>query len=491
MVNHVVIDSTAEAHRDCVKCEGTKTHGHIVSCCNKSCKKITHVKCQPTHFVKNYATFPAWFCSPACGKNDNVITLDATIQVTSLKNSETTKGEDPPLPPKSPHKSFPESQFDRIVAAQQKQIVDLTTALQNSIDIIKKNDAAWEARFSVLDNNNKMLKSQLASAMVGQSLGFEPDKTSNPHSAHVTKDSASTRDEKISIAAAQALHDFQAATAPLRSEIECPRADSLSENRSAPKVRDSTTNMPAFPENSSSYHPTTDGCSSATLVARERVRSRRLTDKSFSSRDVHATLSHKDLSRLKLARQNFDEIMKFKGDHLEWLAFEEEVYTTWDGGEYNDYEMIKKLRKALDGDAKNYVKLALNAPEANPEYVMETLRRKYYHPNDAVARALREIYDTDPVRKKVRRPLEDLMSAVENYIHICNLVKIQQHLHGRVQGEVEAKLPPDMHADWNKLIRTTSYTDGRRFIGTWVEFWRFLRDTVEDLPVEETSTNFK
>jgi hypothetical protein len=190
-----------------------------------------------------------------------------------------------------------------------------------------------------------------------------------------------------------------------------------------------------------------------------------------------------ELLRLKLARQQLDELNAFTGDRHDWLAFEEEVYAAWDTGEYSDFEMTKKLRKALEGDAKNYVKLLLSTTNANPEHVLETLRRRYYHPNEDVSTALREIMEVESIRTRARKPLEALLLTIENYVHVCRRTQIEQHLQARVHGDVESKLPTDLRSDWNKLIRTSTHADGSRFSGTWIDFWNFLRENIQDLPL--------
>lgn len=124
------------------------------------------------------------------------------------------------------------------------------------------------------------------------------------------------------------------------------------------------TSEPSKPKETLNVQPTqyqqpvaSEGLSNATLVYRERVRPKREKDENATSIDPHIARSQKELSRLELARQHIDD------------------------------------------------------PEANPELVMETLRRKYYHPNQAVTLAFREIIRTETVHYKRRKPPERLVKA--------------------------------------------------------------------------------
>lgn len=424
---------------------------------------MCHLKCRSKEFNLIFPQIRQWFCSTECGIILPVIELNATLVQTeevytpSSGNSKLKIG------------LSDELQMEKVLQERDKQVQELINALQMATTKSKELQNEYAAYKLQSEEENKKLKAQLEAAMLRQASTASSSEAQPSH-----LDSAGiTQQEVITASFAQIMKDFN---------NTFNGNNSSSRDVTSSPIKVPSTDAPQFFP-SSGTNADTDGHSSATLIARERIRKRREKDRLFSSMDPHAQRSDKDLARLKLARQNLDELTKFKGDRLEWIAFEEEVYTFWDGGEYTDFEMIKKLRKALEGDAKAYVKLALSATEANPELVMETLRRKYYHPNEAVSQALKEITSLDAVRKKVRKPLESVLTAVENYIHVCRLVKIQQHLQGRVNGEVESKLPPELRADWNKLIRTGSHDDGSRFNGNWIDFWSFLRDSVEDLPI--------
>lgn len=473
MVKCVTVNETDEGvHENCIKCSGTHKYQKIICCEKEGCNKLFHIKCQSKEFLADISKYKQWYCSTSCGELTAAIELnDSCVQTEDFQDDSNGKQK---------IGLSNELKSEQRLQEREKQIQQLMDSLKQAM----KTNATLENEFKSYKEQSesklKALKDEIETTKLGLASQVVNGAAEKPKDQNQPLDSAGvSRQDVIDANFAQIMNDFNKTfgDANTKKLYAVPSPIDKVENGAS-----------KFAFGSSEIKSTVDGHSTATLIARERIQRRRESDKFFSSIDPHSQRSDKDLQRLKLARQNLDELTKFKGDRLEWIAFEEEVYTTWDAGEYTDFEMIKKLRKALDGDAKAYVKLALSAAEASPELVMETLRRKYYHPNEAVSQALKEITSLEPVRKKVRKPLENLLTAVESYIHVCRLVKIQQHLDGRVNGEVEAKLPPELRADWNKLIRTGVHQDGLKYIGTWIEFWQFLRDSVEDLPVNFEST---
>lgn len=361
MVVRVSLSADDERHENCVVCKGDKTSAEVIECQNQNCAKVCHTDCDETG--KFQSTLETWFCSVECQEEEN---------------------------PKVPEqKVCAESQQ---VAALKSQIKQLSNALSQSTDLILQ----LRAELSVKIEENGNLQSQITSikAIINPPHVQESQATQNQ-----------AEDDSTMIEASDTLRKFNEICGQ-RAKSTLAQSHSLNPQRIAttptppksPASRDVTSRNVVTAEihQSSSYLNTTMNCSSATLVSKERIRQRMLNEN--PSPENHHRLDEKELLRLKLARQQLDELNKFKGDQNEWLGFEEEVYSTWDAGEYSKYEMIKKLRKALDGDAKNYVKLALSAPEADPENVMEILRRKYFHPNEAVSKALRDIMSMSTLR---------------------------------------------------------------------------------------------
>lgn len=431
MIGRVDLEVNDERHKNCVICLGDKTSKKIFKCAIETCSKIIHLGCD--EHLELHQSMGAWCCSPECEA------LRPSPKI-SQGNSEVP---DITIQP----------QMDPLqkIESQKRTLSRLTAALKDAMassDRYKSELESLQQKFDNVCAENEGLQSRLVQAL----------------------DSHSGADDE----AEKLLKTFNetfvphASPTPIHSNINASRDVTSRDKVDTFKI-------------ASSYSTSAAGTSHATLMSRERVRAR--LQKVNSSQGDLLHRDERELTRLKLARQQLDELNKFNGNNMEWLAFEEEVYTVWDAGEYSNYEMIKKLRKALEGDARDYVKLALSLPEANPEHVIETLRRKYYHPNEAVSKALRSIMTIDAIRNKVRRPLEKFLTAVENYIQTCRLVKIEGHLQARVSADVEAKLPYDLRAEWHKLVRMGQDENGTIVCGNWTDFNNFLREIIQDMPL--------
>ena len=190
-------------------------------------------------------------------------------------------------------------------------------------------------------------------------------------------------------------------------------------------------------------------------------------------------------------RQEEIRLPKFSGEFIDWPLFITTYDRTTAKYRLSNDENLARLRKSLHGKAMDLVKNHLPFPNAVPS-IIETLRRKYGHPNKIIKTLRNELQDLPKVNDNLNNLLL-LLSKVEGLYFMIVSCDLKEYLtNPDIIEEIEDKMPTSMYSNWRRF----SKQDGRNSLTILYEWLKEEADLVADrdedrAPIKERKGNLQ
>ncbi|XP_063532878.1 uncharacterized protein LOC134743988 [Cydia strobilella] len=150
------------------------------------------------------------------------------------------------------------------------------------------------------------------------------------------------------------------------------------------------------------------------------------------------------LSRLCTPR----DLPSFSGDPMEWLQFKQAYDESTEVCNFNDKENLWRLRKCLQGPAKEAVTSLLIGATA-PDLVMSTLELQFGNPDIIISKIVQSINKLPVMSQEYHKDIVSFSVKVKNYVAAVTAIGHDEYLRGmKIISVILSKLPTVLISKW-------------------------------------------
>jgi Protein of unknown function (DUF1759)/PHD-finger len=128
-----------------------------------------------------------------------------------------------------------------------------------------------------------------------------------------------------------------------------------------------------------------------------------------------------------MMRRDLEDLPKFSGKTREWPFFEAVYIRTTEEGNYSDHANVRRLAKALQGDAKSFVKNLL-AYGSSGEEIMNALRRRFGKTSELLKELTNELTQLPTINNLSDPKFEEFALKLSHYVAELKSMKFDEQL---------------------------------------------------------------